>query len=52
MSWQAMETALIAMITAAVPAGVRVMTVDDVADIQDKSQFAPSVQILYKGFSV
>lgn len=52
MSWPAMETALIAMITAAVPVGVRVMTVDDVADIQDKSQFAPSVQILYKGFNV
>lgn len=52
MSWRTVETELLKIITDAVPSTVKVMTADDVAELVDRSQFAPSAQILYTGLTV
>ncbi len=52
MSWRTVETELLNIITEAVPSTVKVMTADDVAELVDRSQFAPSAQILYTGLTV
>lgn len=52
MSWRTVETELLNIITEAVPSTVKVMTADDVAELVDRSQFAPSAQLLYTGLTV
>jgi hypothetical protein len=52
MGWREIEEDVIDIITAAVPASVRVMSASDVTDMLNRTQFAPSVQVLYGGFSV
>ena len=52
MSWRTVETELLKIITDAVPSTVKVMTADDVAELVDRNQFAPSVQLLYMGLTV
>lgn len=46
------ESAIVAAVTAVVPAGVRVMVSDEIASVEERSQFTPAVHVVYAGYSV